>query len=72
MFLLWILVQFSDGVMEFIVSVKNYAYKIIGFVFVKAKVYFLNRGFVRILLIRDSSAVSCFDRLIQIHKLTRL
>lgn len=31
--------QFSDAVMEFIVSVKKIAYKIIGFVFVKAKDY---------------------------------
>lgn len=49
MFLLWILMQFSGGVMDFIISVRNVTYKmlhikcyiyIIGFMFVKAKVLF--------------------------------
>lgn len=40
MFLLWILMQFSGAVMDFIISVRNITYKIIGFMFVKAKVLF--------------------------------
>lgn len=67
MFLLWIPMQFSDGVMEFIINV---TYKIIGFVFVKPEVYFLN--FVRVSLIGDYSGVFCFDSLIRKHKLTKL
>lgn len=50
--------QFSDGVLEFIISVRNVTYKIIGFVFVEARFYFLNRGFVRISLTGDCRGVS--------------
>lgn len=70
--LLWILMQVSDGVMEFIVSVRNVTYKIIGFVFVKAKFYFLSRGFVRISLIGGCNGVFCFDSLIRNHELNKL
>lgn len=72
MFLPWLLMQFSDGVMEFILSVRNVTYKIIGFVFAKAKFWFLYRGFVRINLIGDCRGVFCFDSLIKNYKLTKL
>lgn len=68
MFLLWIPMQFSNGVMEFITSVRNVTYKIIGFV--KAEISFLN--FIRVSLIGDYSGVFCFDSLIRKHKLSKL
>lgn len=62
--------QFSDGVLEFIISVRNVTYKIIGFVFVEARFYFLN-------ICKNKfdwrlQGCFCFDSLIKNHKLTKL
>lgn len=55
------------------INVRSVIYKMIAFVFVKAKfLFFFLKGLERISLIGDSSGVFCFSSLVRNHKLRKL